>query len=174
MYCRKLGTVLQYRDVYKTNGADVVFNFSIKPILYGAIAAKLLGIKHRVAMVTGLGYLFIGSSFRAKLVRVRVSTLYIRGYTVSVMWCFFRTAMIGRYLRALGIARLAQKEVISGTGVDTDYFDQKPLPPVGAEGPTFLYVGRMLYDKGLRELVEARASAKIARRAVFMSTFRAR
>ncbi|MBT5558885.1 MAG: glycosyltransferase family 4 protein [Proteobacteria bacterium] len=151
---QEIGTVLQYRDVYKTNGADVVFNFSIKPILYGAIAAKLIGIKHRVAMVTGLGYLFIGSSFLAKLVRMASVPLYKRLYGVGDV-VFFQNRDDRQVFENLGIGRLAQKEVISGTGVDTDYFDQKALPPVGAEGPTFLYVGRMLYDKGLRELVEA-------------------
>lgn len=151
---REIGAILQYRDVYKINNADVVFNFSIKPILYGAIAAKLLGIKHRVAMVTGLGYLFIGSSLLAKLVRIALMPLYRKLYGLGDVM-FFQNRDDQQVFESLGIGRLANKEVISGTGVDTAYFNQKPIPPVGIEGPIFLYVGRMLRDKGLWELVEA-------------------
>lgn len=151
---REIGAILQYWDTYKKNSADVVFNFSIKPILYGAIAAKLIRIKYSVAMVTGLGYLFIGSSLLARLLRIALVPLYRLLYGVGDV-LFFQNRDDWQVFEHLGIGRLAHKEVISGTGVDTTYFSLKPLPPVGIEGPVFLYVGRMLRDKGLRELVEA-------------------
>jgi glycosyltransferase involved in cell wall biosynthesis len=151
---RELATILQYRNAYKTNNVDVVFNFSIKPILYGAIAAHFAGVKHRVAMVTGLGYLFIGSSVLPKVLRVVLMPLYRLLYRADDVM-FFQNPDDRQVFKNLGIGRHARKEVISGTGIDTDYFSQKPLPPLDATGPIFLYVGRMLYDKGLRELVEA-------------------
>lgn len=151
---REVPAILQYREVYKKNNADVVFNFSIKPILYGAIAAKIIGIKYRVAMVTGLGYLFIGSSILAKLLRMVLVPLYRLLYGVGDV-VFFQNCDDLQVFENLGIARRAQKKVISGTGIDTAYFGARPLPPVSKEGPVFLYIGRMLRDKGLRELLEA-------------------
>ena len=151
---REFKSVLQYRTVYHESKADVVFNFSIKPILYGALAAKSVGIKHRVAMVTGLGYLFIGSSLKASLVRMLLIPLYRMLYGKGDVM-FFQNPDDKQIFESLGLGKNAQRQIISGTGIDTTHFSHKPLPILDATGPTFLYVGRMLYDKGLQELVEA-------------------
>jgi len=138
---------------------DVFFGYTIKPVVYGLLAARLAGIERRVAMVEGLGYAFSeGNEPRRRTARWLVSM----GYRTSLPFAdalivlnrdderFFRE---GRFLRPS-----ARLDVVPGTGIDLDHYAPAPLP---AGPPTFLMIARMLGDKGVREFV---AAARLARR----------
>ncbi len=131
--------------------------YTVKPIVYGLLAAHLGGVTRTFALVTGLGYAF--TSGAATMVGRVVRVLY-RSTLTKVEKVFFQNPddlSLFRDERLLPQATSAV--VVNGSGVDTSFFSSSALP---ADGPTFLMLGRLLGDKGVREY--ARAAAIIRQR----------
>ena len=141
--------LLKYRKIFKCVRPYAFLGFTIKPNIYGTIAAHALRIPV-IANISGLGTVFI----RRGLLLALVSGLYRFALRRAAV-VFFQNPDD----RALFIERrLVQPEksqLLPGSGVDLHHFSVAPLP----EGPvTFLFIGRILGDKGVRELAEAALS----------------
>ncbi|WP_072628662.1 glycosyltransferase family 4 protein [Pandoraea thiooxydans] len=137
---------------------EVVLAYTIKPVVYGMIAARLARVRRRFALVTGLGYAFldIDQNFQRKLVNRIACVLYRLGLS-RVSGVFFQNPDDQKLFQMQSlIGEKVPSWVINGSGVDTSHFALAPLP----DGPIFLFVGRLLRDKGVREYAEA---AKIVR-----------
>ena len=157
---RDMKTLFFLRRMFKRERPDVLFASTIKPVIYGSFAASLAGVpakKHRHLMITGLGYMFEADSPVKKLL-MRVACLMYKAAFCCASTVFFqnnddRTLFAEHHIIPKSIA----VRMCRGTGVDLARFTPAPLP----EGPpVFLFVGRLLEAKGLRELHEA---AKILR-----------
>lgn len=141
---------------------DIVLPYTIKPVIYGTLAAWLARVPRRFALVTGLGYAFTGE--RQGLVN-RVVRLLYRAALARTGKVFFQNPDDERLFRDLGIvpARVASV-VVNGSGVDVAAYAATPVQP---GGPVFLLISRLLGDKGVREFAEAarriRATAPDAR-----------
>lgn len=124
--------------------------YTVKPVIYGTIAAWLSGVPHRYALVTGLGYAFTESraGFLPLLVRSLYSFALSRAHKV-----FFQNRDDEFLFRRLGIlpARVPSV-VVNGSGVDVAAY---PSAFVGLGCPIFLMIARLLGDKGLREYAQA-------------------
>jgi glycosyltransferase involved in cell wall biosynthesis len=130
---------------------DVVLSYTIKPVTYGLLAARLAGVPRRFAMITGLGYTFIGAGLQAKLASVAARQLYrlsLRGADRI----FFQNPDDLALFEGLRLFRSEQAVMINGSGVDIDVFRPAPLPQGDV---SFLLIARLLRDKGIREYVEA-------------------
>lgn len=130
---------------------DLVLTYTIKPIVYGSLAAWAARVPRRVALITGFGYALAPSGTP----RQRAIAGVARGlYRAGLSRCdtiFFQNADDRAQLAAL-IPPYARVEVVRGSGVDVDHYACSPLP----DGPPrFLFVGRLLRDKGIVEYVEA-------------------
>lgn len=126
---------------------DLILHFTIKPNIFGSLAARQLGIRS-VAVVTGLGYPFLRGGWLLGLVRV----LYGQAMRASSqVVCYNAEDEV--FLRDAGLVRPGQVAVIPGSGVDVHHFSPR-LPGMGTPF-RFLFVGRLLYDKGIREYVQA-------------------
>lgn len=139
--------VLRYLRLIRRAGAAVFLSFTIKPNIYGSIAARIAGAAP-IPNVSGLGTMFLE---RAWLERLAVSLyrLAFRGSKVV----FFQNEEDRALFLERGIVSDGQARLVPGSGVDLDHF--RPEPDAG-EGPvTFLFIGRLLRDKGIREFVEA-------------------
>ena len=133
----------------------IVLLYTAKPNIYGSMAARWLGIP-AIVTVTGLGYTFNSTGLAAFLIR----RLYKQAFTQTASIVFHNEEDERMFLEK-GWAKSSQTTVIPGSGIDTDHFtpEQNVSIPDKFE---FLYIGRLLYDKGIRELVEA--FQKISRR----------
>ena len=132
---------------------DLVFGYTIKPIIYGTIAASLAGVRRRAAMVTGLGYAFKPpTSLRGRVVGAIATTLY-RGVLARCQTVFFQNPDDRAELESRGlVSQKSEVRIVRGSGVDLYHYALAPL----LSGPTsFLFVGRLLRDKGIYEYVEA-------------------
>lgn len=130
---------------------DMVLAYTIKPVIYGSLAAWASRVPHRFALITGLGYAFQGGATRSWL-RGIVQRLY-RVALMSVHKVFFQNPDDQALFRKLGIlGSQAYSVVVNGSGVDVAGFKRRPLP---ASGPVYLMIGRLLGDKGVREYAEA-------------------
>lgn len=137
---------------------DHVLGYTIKPVIYGSIAAWLAGVKSRYALITGLGYAFQGEGQRGAL-----RSLVQRLYAIALQRThkvFFQNPDDEALFRSQGILNPAISSVVlNGSGVDVAAFDLAPLP----SEPVFLLIARLLGDKGVREYVEAAREIRLAR-----------
>lgn len=140
---------------------SVTLPYTIKPVIYGTVAAWLAGVPHRYALVTGLGYAFTGR--REGLLKGIIRTLY-RFALGKAHGVFFQNPDDERLFRETGLLpESVPSVVVSGSGVDAASFAVAAFP----QGhPTFLMIGRLLGDKGVREYAEAGRRIKASHPAV--------
>lgn len=138
--------------IYHSEKPDVVFHYTIKPNIYGTIAARLNGCKS-IAMVPGLGYMFTGNSFGKLLGRL----MYKSG-----LRCAHRVMLLNRSnTEKLVCERFIRPNrailLEGGEGVDLARF---PYVKNQFRSVRFLMVARILYDKGYLEYVAAAVTVK--------------
>lgn len=135
---------------------QVFHGFTIKPIIYGLIAARLARVPVRIASLTGLGHAFVSApawltSIASMLFRLALKNAHI---------VFFENRDDRDFFVARGIVDEGRTRLIAGSGVDVDHF-RPELSEVRNDGRfTALYVGRLLVEKGAREFLKA---ARLAR-----------
>lgn len=144
--------VVRLARLLRRERADVAFLFQQKAVIYGGLAAKLAGTPRVFAMVTGLGYAFMPRrGLKFKIVNAVASALYraaVRCFDGMIFqnpddMAFFREKFLAR-------SRMPLKRVY-GSGVDLSEFSFCPECDAG----TFLFVGRLVSDKGIREYAAA-------------------
>lgn len=141
--------IFELWQMYRNLNPDLILHYTVKPNIYGGIAAGLLGI-HSIAVVTGLGYPFIHQGLTMTFTRIlyRISNRFHRKVI------FENEDDLALFENENLIRRTDQGISIKGCGVNTDYF--KPRADKQPNGlTTFTFIGRLLYDKGIREFVEA-------------------
>ena len=139
---------------YKRLKPDLVIHFTNKPNIFGAIAARRANIDS-IAIVTGLGYAFIRNGF----IRQITSALY--KYTSKYHKKFIFENIEDRELfENENIITKDQGISVKGCGVNTTYFHPYENEEV-KEDTIFTFVGRLLYDKGVKEFVDAAKILKL-------------
>ncbi|QGN54949.1 glycosyltransferase family 4 protein [Novosphingobium sp. Gsoil 351] len=149
-----LATLSQIARVIRAVRPDAMLSYTVKPVAYGTLAAWALRVPRKVALVVGLGYAFTdeaGSSPKRRAVRLVMSALYRLAFRAADL-VVFQNRDDEREVRALGLlTKRDASAVVDGCGVDLAAFPAQPLP----SRPVFLFVGRLLVDKGVREFVTA-------------------
>jgi glycosyltransferase involved in cell wall biosynthesis len=141
----------------KRHRADAIVSYTVKPVIFGCIAAYLAGVKKAVPLVTGLGSVFTGEArtVKQRIVRIMLSRLY--RFALSLAGCgYFQNPDDPRDLAVFGGLSLQKTrvEIMPGSGVDLRYFAACPLPST-TEPTVFLMIARVIGDKGVREFAEA-------------------
>lgn len=146
-------SLLQLFRLMRRIQPDLFLGYTIKPVIWGLLAAGWVRVPRRVGLITGLGYAFTqGDSARRRVIRGLVHFLYRRALRQSTL-VFFQNPDDAEEFRSLRILTDKQRvELVNGSGVDTDQFAQAPLPPLPLR---FLFIGRIVVDKGIREFAEA-------------------
>lgn len=146
----EVGTFFRLARVYRREKPDLVHHFTIKCVLYGSLAAKLTGVRNIVNAITGLGYVFINKRGLAGLIRQPVKLVY--RLALAGTRVIFQNDDDRSYFQETGLVRPDQVHLIRGSGVDLDKFQFTE-----EKRTEYLVVlpGRMLYDKGVAEFVEA-------------------
>jgi glycosyltransferase involved in cell wall biosynthesis len=141
-----LKLIARYRSLLKRLGPAAYLSYTIKPNIYGSFAAASLGIP-ALPNVSGLGTAFI----RGGPLQAIVTRLYRTGFARAPV-VFFQNEEDRELFVGHRIVWANQARVLPGSGVDLGRFAPAPLP----DGPpTFLFIGRLLRDKGVAEFVEA-------------------
>ena len=156
-----LRDVASYRAllrIFRDASPDVLFSSTIKPVIYGCLAARKAGVPQIYATITGLGYAFEADSVFKKCVH-RLGVALYRTALRHAEGVFFQNHDDIAVFRESGILQPNARVLTArGTGVDTRRFAVAPLPP--AAPFVFLLVGRLLEAKGLREYAAAAALLK--------------
>ena len=135
----------------KTNPL-LVHLVSIKPVLYGGIAARLTGVSSVVSAVSGLGSVFQGDSLFARFRCWFVTLLYRIAFRKQGLLVIFQNPDDREKLLSTKALEARQARIIRGSGVFIDAYTYKPEPP---EGNIVVMASRLLGDKGVFEYVEA-------------------
>lgn len=137
---------------YRKARPDLVHHVALKPIIFGAVACRLSGVRHQVNLITGLGSAFASRSVKASLIRPVILTalrLLLRGRGNQVV--LQNRADIDE-LAARGVIDPKEAVLIRSSGVDLNRFQVRPEPA----GPVVVaMVSRMLRSKGVEVAVEA-------------------
>ena len=151
-----LKTLAAIRRLYRCERPDLVHHVAMKPTLYGTLAALLEGVPQVVNAMAGMGFLFISQGLKARLLRpaIRGAMGWLnRRPRVSVIVQNDDDRTLFREELGVPDGRIA---TIRGSGVDVDALRPAAPPPISDTAPPVaLCLSRMLWDKGIGELVEA-------------------
>ena len=143
---------------------DYVLGYTIKPVIYGSLAAKLARVPHIFALITGLGYAFSGAEEvgykKSKLQKV-MHQLYAAAL-MTVDKVFFQNPDDQVLFKKMGILKPSTPStVVNGSGVNVTEYS---VAPISTENdvpvPRFLLIARLLGAKGVREYAQAAAIIK--------------
>ena len=141
---------------------DIVFSYFSKPVIFGTLAAKLAKVPKVIGMLEGLGYAFTeqpeGLSKKAKLLKSIQVLLYKIALPQLDNIVFLNSDDPKDLLEAYHI-KVKQVDVLGGIGVDLDEYSYQSIQTTDLP-INFLFIGRMLKEKGIHDFI---AAAKIVK-----------
>jgi glycosyltransferase involved in cell wall biosynthesis len=147
----------QLREVVERIAPDVMIAYTIKPVVLGAIAARAARVPCFAAMITGLGYAFLGGLDPRRLaIRLVAMLMYRRALAASALVIFQNEDDRRDFARMRLLPSAKATLVVNGSGVDLDHFTPQPVP----RETGFLMIARFLRDKGITEYGAAAARLK--------------
>lgn len=139
--------IRDYYALYKKINPDVILQYTIKPNIYGSIAARILGLKV-ISNISGLGTVFLNDSTSSKIAR----TLYKVSLVKNKV--FFQNSEDKDLFIQNKLVKESQTDLLPGSGINTDVY--KPLEQtIKNEKLTFMMIARLVKDKGIIEYIEA-------------------
>ncbi len=138
---------------------DLVLNYTIKPFIYSSIIAKFCGVRHVCSNVTGLGYLFTEQSLKVKFLRFIIKLQLSVAAKCNSLIFFQNPDDRQDYLTHKIIRPNTLVKIINGSGVNLDHFNYVPKNN-NTDVVRFLFVARLLKDKGINEFVAAAKQVK--------------
>ena len=152
---RDMQLLWRFLRLLRRERPDVFLGYTVKPNIYGSLAAHALGIPV-VNNIAGLGTAFMKDGWLTRLVRLLYRLAFARSRRV-----FFQNDDDQQAFVEAGLVRCGQADRLPGSGIDLQGFSQVPNPSREGRKFRFLLVARMLWDKGVGEYVEA---ARLVRR----------
>lgn len=149
----ELGTLFRIARVIRKTRPDLVLLYTIKPVIYGGLVCRALGIPSCYGMITGIGSTFEPTATgRTTLLRRLVEKLY-RTALGRMRKVIFQNEDNRRLFVDNGLVDESRTVVVPGSGVDPEEFRFHEMPPL--QRVRFLYLGRYLTDKGFTSYLNA-------------------
>ena len=143
--------------LYRKERPQIIHHFTIKCVLYGSLAAKLVGGIKIVNAVTGLGHVFIDPGMKARLIRPIVRGLYRLALSSNKVRVIYQNSYDRDSFVDWGLVEKERTRLIRGSGVNVDKFqaDEDRSGDQGNRSIKLLFASRLLREKGLFELIDA-------------------
>lgn len=142
------------RDIKPT----YVLTYTIKPVIYGTLAAWAAKVPHRFALITGLGYAFqqVEETGKRSYFQKVIHELYRQALSKTDKIFFQNPDDLNLFKQLKLTNNKTPTAIVNGSGVDTSEYNIAPLP-VSNKQPEirFLLIARLLADKGVREYANA-------------------
>lgn len=140
---------------------DSCFSFFLKPVVYSSIAGWICGVRNRVALIEGLGFVFTPSDENErgieKLILKGIMSFLLKMSLPLLHHVIFLNEDDSKEICSI-CEKLPTTHILGGIGVDIDFFS--PVSKNDTSKLTFLFVGRILKEKGVWEFLEAAALNK--------------
>ena len=140
-------TLYEFYRLFKEIKPDYICQYTIKPNIYGSLAATQLNIKI-INNIAGLGTLFIKEGLVTKVAKVLYKVSQSKADKV-----FFQNRDDFELFINEGLVSSSKSDILPGSGVDTNRF--RPQEKEKQSSIKFLLVSRMIWEKGIGEFVEA-------------------
>jgi glycosyltransferase involved in cell wall biosynthesis len=139
--------IRDYYALYKKIDPDVILQYTIKPNIYGSIAARLLG-KNVISNISGLGTVFLNDNLSSKIARWLYKLSLVKNKV------FFQNSEDKNLFVKNSLVKESQTDLLPGSGINTSIY--KPSEPtVQNDSPVFMMIARLVRDKGIGEYIEA-------------------
>ena len=148
-YCKQLESVIAAEK------PDKIFSYTIKPVIYGSIAATKAGVKEIYPMITGLGRIYGTDNIKSKLLRIVTGILYKSAFRGCKKVIFQNWDDMELFVKKKYLPR-EKCEKVDGSGVNLDRFSFSELP----KEKIFLMISRIIKEKGVFEFCEAAKQVK--------------
>lgn len=151
--------------IVKNYKPDYVLSYTIKPVIYGAISAKISGVKNIYSLITGLGYAFV-SLDNPNYKITNMQKIIFRLYKIALYFSkkvIFQNSDDANLFVKMRLVNEKKVNIVNGSGVDLSHYnyDLTILEEYAPEQPIkFLMLGRIIGDKGIREYVAAATKLK--------------
>lgn len=161
---KDIKTIIELYRLMTKIKPDYVLGYTIKPVIYGSLAAKLARVPHIFALITGLGYAFSGAE-EVGYKKSNLQKVMHQLYAAALMTTdkvFFQNPDDQALFKKMGILKPSTPStVVNGSGVNISEYSVAPLPMEnGTPVPRFLLIARLLGAKGVREYAQAAAIIK--------------
>ncbi len=151
-------TVWSLIKLIKRIKPDVVLNYTIKPVVFGGLAARFCGVNQVYSMVEGLGRAFMPwESFAHGVSSIIAKLLYRISLPLSKKVFFLNPDDLHHFVKSKYLAK-NKAVLLNGIGVDLDHYAVRPIK--SSTKIKFLMIARLLRDKGVFEYIEAAKAIK--------------
>lgn len=157
---KEIKALFHLAHIYHRERPALVHHFTVKPNLLGSLAARLVTMQKDenglrvINTFTGLGFLF-SEHPAARTLRVATLPLFRLGQNTPTVWTVCLNSTDKDKLTQLGLANPSRTFVIISSGVDIRKFSPNGQPNNSNHTPIVLMAARLLWDKGVKEFVEA-------------------
>lgn len=148
-YCKRL------RQIISEEKPDKIFSYTIKPVIYGSIAAARAGVKEIYPMVTGLGRVYGTNTLKSKVLRPITGMLYKLAFKGCKKVIFQNWDDLNLFVKQKYLPE-EKCEKVDGSGVNMERFAFSELP----DEKIFLMISRIIKEKGIFEFCEAAKKVK--------------
>lgn len=149
-----LKTLFSLFKILKKEKPNIIFSYTIKPVIWGGIASRVIPNVRFYGLITGLGFAFQKKGVKQKILTFIVTTLYKIALSNSNKVIFQNPDNLQEFI-SRGIVPHEKCVLVNGSGIDINYFSFTPLPNKKQQKVIFFCIARLLNDKGLREYYQA-------------------
>ncbi len=144
-------TIFRLFMVFREIRPDIFLGYTIKPVIYGSLAARLAGVPYIYSMIEGLGYTFCSDDVKGRFLQGFVSRLYAMSLKWNKNIFFLNHDDLELFITKNIVKNPKQAVLINGIGLELDYYSPAPIP----DNIAFIMIARLIGDKGVREYLKA-------------------
>lgn len=148
---KDIGYLKRLVKLFRQESPAYVLNYTIKPAIYSSLAARMAGVRVICSNITGIGYALTSSDFKGQLIGAVVTNLYRLALRFNKC-VFFQNPDDKDVFVSKGLVDGRHTAILNGSGINTEFFNRSAEFPVDC---SFIFVGRLLRDKGIFEFIYA-------------------
>ncbi len=136
---------------------DILVTYTIKPVIYGSLAARFANINECYSMITGLGFTFQRDTFKNKCINFFICWMYRFSLSKNKAVFFQNPDDKKLFIKSKLLGKATDVCLVNGSGVDLNYY---PLTAPVTTAVVFLLIARLLIEKGIEVYAEAAKQLK--------------
>ena len=150
---KDIKTLFAIRKLLKELEITHLLVYTIKPVIYGLLATLFTSVINKTALITGLGYAFgAGKGIKFRLISFAAKNLYKAALNQATQVIFQNPDDCALFVDK-NLVAFDKTAVVNGSGINTNVFSAQPL--VEKTGIHFLFIARLIREKGIYEYIEA-------------------
>ncbi|WP_437395706.1 glycosyltransferase family 4 protein [Flagellimonas lutimaris] len=151
-------SVLQIKNLITKHHIDLVFPYTIKPVVYGSIAANMCN-KPTISLITGLGFTFSGASTKANMLQQITKRLYRYALRKNKLVIFQNEDDRQLFFEKRILSKKQKTDIVNGSGVNLDRYPFREIN-VNSQEVKFVIVARLIKEKGIQLFMDTAKALK--------------